>query len=86
MSDGIRGIDAVIDHGAPGRIALHRLVLAEGDQQVGKGLLGNSLGDNRFAQRHENRMRWMPVIASAQLAFPPIEQFPGAGGFRDFIA
>src|SRR5579872_3402052 len=71
--DGIRGIDAIADHGIPRRIALDVLILAEGSQQIGKGLLGNVFCNYRFAKRDENGMGWAAIVAIVEFQLPPIE-------------
>src|SRR6266851_1906621 len=62
-SDGIGGIDAIIQHRIPSGIALYGLVLAKGLEQIGKGLLGNILCDDGFAQRDEDGVRRAPFVA-----------------------
>ena len=54
-SNRIRGIDAIADHGIPGRITLYVLILAEGLQQIGERLLGNILGDVWFRAARRRR-------------------------------
>ncbi len=53
-ADGIRGIDAVVDDGVPIFIALYELILAEGFEQVGEGLLRNVLRKNGFTKGDED--------------------------------
>ena len=85
-ADGIRGVDAVIEHGFPGGIALDDLVLAEGFEQIGEGLLRNIFGKNCFAESDEDGMRGAAVVAGVEFALPPVEQLEGAGGFGNFVA
>src|SRR6202007_2543399 len=77
---------AVADHRFPGRIALHVLILAEGSQQISKGLLGNIFRDDRFAERNENRMGWATVVAIVEFALPPIQQLESTLFLRHFVA
>lgn len=85
-ADGIRGKNAVADHGVPSRITLDGLVLAEGAQEIGEGLFGNILGRYGLAQREEDGMRRAAVVAIVEFALPPIEEFEGALFLRDFVA
>src|SRR5579859_6264917 len=85
-ADGIRGVDAVVDDGVPVGIALDGLVLAEGLQQVGEGLLRNVFRDDGLTQCDENRVPGLVVIAGVEFALPPIEKFEGAIRVGNFVA
>jgi len=59
-SDGICGIDAILQDSIPGRVTLYGLVLAKRFQQISKGLLRNIFNDDSLAQRDEDGVRRCP--------------------------
>ena len=85
-ADGIRRIDAVVEHGIPSGVAFHGLILPEGFQQIGEGLLGNIFGDDGLTQGDEDGMRRIAVVAGVQFLLPPIEQLRARDGVRNFVA
>ncbi len=85
-ADGIRGVDAVVDDGVPIGVALYELILAEGLEQIGEGLLGNVLGENGLAKSDEDGMRWFVFVTRVEFAFPPVEEFDGAIAVGNFVA
>ena len=85
-ADRIRGKDAIVDHGIPCGITLDGLILAEGPQKIGKRLLRNTFGEDRFAQRDEDGMRRAAMVTIIQLTLPPIEELEGALFLRNFVA
>jgi hypothetical protein len=87
-ADRIRRVNAIVDQGIPVRIAVHRLVLAEGTQQIGEGLGRNILCADSFAQGDQDGMS-RPAIAlknRSQLFFPSVEQCQRTGGIGYFVA
>ena len=88
MPDGIRGIDAIIEHVVPGSIAADSLVLAKRAEQIRKRLERNVLRENCFPERdqHGMRRRSARFIDRAKLVFPGVEQFQSPRVVRYLIA
>jgi len=62
------------------------LIPAKRLQQIRERSLWDVFGDDGFAKCHEYGMRRPSEVAGVQLALPPIEEFQGARGSRNFVA
>src|SRR5258708_2162481 len=73
MSNRIRGITAVSQNVVKCFKARDCLVLAEGDQQIGKLMLWNIALANRRRERNEDGMLWRSSVTGVKLRFPLVK-------------
>ena len=86
MSHGIRRIAAVGEHVVEGFETGNGLVLAEGDQQIGKFVFRNVELLYCFRQRHKNRVAGIACVAGIELRLPFIEQGERCARVSNFVA
>ena len=86
MSDGIRRIAAVGENVVESFEAGDGLVLAEGDEEIGKFVLRDVELVDSLGQGDENRMARIALVAGVEFGLPFIEQGQGGRGVADFVA
>ena len=78
-ADGIGRVATVAQYLVHGGVTRDRLVLAEGDEQIGERLFGNVAGADGLGQRDKDRMTRPAFVAGVELAPPQIEKREGYG-------
>ena len=86
MADGIRRVLAIGKHIVERLESGDRLVLAKGDQEVRKFVLGNIALADRFRQCHENGMLRRALVTGIKLALPLVKQRKRSSGVSHLVA
>jgi hypothetical protein len=70
----------------PRRVPFRGLIVAKGNEQIGKWLDGDIQRGNRFVQRDENRVRRLSRAAIAQFQVPLVEKRQGSYRIGNFVS